>query len=66
MINYLMSLFHDRRKEPTKASAPGERRVTVKEARAMLTKATDEFNDTITMSPDRVREMLRRAKERHD
>jgi hypothetical protein len=37
----------------------------VKEARAMLNKATDEFNDTITMSPDRVRDMLKRAAERH-
>lgn len=58
--NYLRSLFQDRRREPTNLSAPGERRLSMKEAQSKLHKAADDLNDTITMSPDRVKEMLRR------
>lgn len=54
MINYLLSFFRERRHRV-------RRDVSLQQARCMLTRATEDFSSTITLTPERVKELLRKA-----
>ena len=62
MINYLLSLVRDKRNGGAEPHDGERRKPTLKEANSRLQKAADAFNNTVTLSPDRVRELLERAK----
>lgn len=61
MIDYLISLFVNRRKGDG-FHWINRRRTTVKQARCMLAAATENFSETVTLHPERVKNLLKERK----
>ena len=61
MINFILSLVRDKRVDNREYSGD-RRRPTLKDANRRLQHAAEKFSDTVTLSPDRVRELLQRTK----
>lgn len=60
MLSILSSIFVDRRKKVQPIECE-RRRVTRKEADMRLRCAVNDFNATVTIAPERVKELLQRA-----
>ncbi len=64
LIRYIRSFFVDEREHGTAQCVMcpvNRRKVTAKEARAMLHNATERFADTVTLHPEQVKALLEKV-----